>query len=219
MPPGSGHKAALRDPYVEIDVSGRVLTDEGFLETAKAFTTSAVFRDGHGRVVILEELSLKGNQLTAGSLWALSRVVTLSAHDLRDLDLSDNLISVVTTEEVAAWEVFLESFSGCCVLRRIDLSGNPLGARAFEALARAYGKEEPVDLLSLSDLKLNRDDSTIDFTGATGGIKSLQEPTRRISIVSDDLVDDAEVASNTASHWRSDFRQGISSSLRGQSEC
>lgn len=211
MPPGSGHKAALRDPYVEIDVSGRALTDDGFQETAKAFTTSAMFRDGIGRVVILEELGLKGNQLTAGSLWALSRVVTLSAHDLKDLDLSDNLISIVTAEEVAAWENFLESFSGCCVLRRIDLSGNPLGPRAFEILARVYGNEEPVDLLSLSDLKLTRDDSTIDFTGATGGSTSLQQPMRRMSVVSDDPVNDAKVTPNTASDWRRDFRQGISS--------
>lgn len=196
---------------MEIDVSGRGLTDEGFLETANALTTSAVFCGEHGKAVILEELGLKGNQLTAESLWALSRVVALSAHDLRDLDLSDNFISVVTTEEVAAWEVLLESFSGCCILRRIDLSGNPLGPRAFETLARVYGKEEPVDLLSLSDLKLNRDDSTTVFTSPTGGSTSLQQSMRRMSIGSDDFVNDTEVASNTASHRRKGSRQGISS--------
>ncbi len=196
---------------MEIDVSGRALTDEGLLETANAFTSSALFDDEHGKVVILEELALKGNQLTAGSLSALSRVVALAAHDLRDLDLSDNFISVATTEETAAWEVFLESFSRCCVLRRIDFSGNPLGPRAFEVLARVYGKEEPVDILSISDLKLNRDDPTVDPTCATGGRTSLDQPMRRMSIVSYDLVNDTEVASTAASHRRKGSRQGISS--------
>ncbi|SLM33349.1 hypothetical protein LPUS_01823 [Lasallia pustulata] len=209
--PGSGHKAALRDPYVEIDVSGRALTDEGLLETANALTTSAVFDDEHGKVVILEELGLKANQLTAGSLWALSKVVALAAHDLRDLDLSDNLISVGTTEETAAWEAFLESFSGCCVLRRIDFSGNPLGPRAFEVLARVYGKEDPVELLSISDIALNGDDLSGDFTSATGSSTILERPMRRMSIVSDDLTSDLEVSSNTAGHRRKFSRQDAQS--------
>ena len=194
---------------MELDVSGRALTDEGLLETANALTTSAVFDDEHGKVVILEELGLKANQLTAGSLWALSKVVALAAHDLRDLDLSDNLISVGTTEEAAAWEAFLESFSGCCVLRRIDFSGNPLGPRAFEVLARVYGKEDPVELLSVSDIALNGDDLTGDFTGATGSSTTLEQPMRRMSIISDDLTSDLEVSSNTAGHRRKGSRQGI----------
>lgn len=194
---------------MEIDVSGRNLTDEGLLEIANALTKSAVFHDEHGKVVVLEELGLKGNQLTAGSLWALSRVVALSTHALRDLDLSDNLISIVTIEETAAWEVFLESFSACCALRRIDLSGNPLGPQAFEILARVYGKEEPIDLLSLSDLKLNRNDFTVDLTYAIGGSISLEQSMRRMSMVLDDHSNDTEVASETAGDRRKGPRQGI----------
>ena len=203
---------------MEIDVSRRVLTDEGLLEAANALITSAVYDDEHGKVVVLEELGLKGNQLTARSLWALSRVVALAAHDLRDLDLSDNSISIVTTEEAAAWKVFLESFSRCCVLRRVDLSGNPLGPQAYEILARVYGKEEPFDLLSMSDLMLHRDDLTVDCTYATGSSMGLDQPMRKMSVVSDNFVNDTDVASTTRGHRRSGSRQGTCSQLTGLSE-
>lgn len=100
-----------------------------------------------GKVVRLEELCLKGCGLDANSLRALIVVIQLAGDDLRDLDLSYNAINIVTEEEVEIWEVFLTSFKKCCVLRRLDLSGNALGHKAFEVLARVYATEDAVDLV------------------------------------------------------------------------
>ena len=92
-------------------------------------------------MVQLEELCLKGNELTALSLRPLAKVIALASKDLRDLDISENLFRIISSEDAAAWEEFLEAFSECCVLRRIDFSGNALGPKAFEVLARVYGRE------------------------------------------------------------------------------
>lgn len=104
---------------------------------------SIKYEGEHGRVVRLEELCLKNNRLDAKSLIDLGLVIRLAAHDLRDLDLSSNSISVITDEDTAAMEYFLQSFAECYVLRRVDFSGNPLGTRAYEILTKVYGNEEP----------------------------------------------------------------------------
>lgn len=148
---GPAARAAQRDPYVELDVSGRRLTDEGFAEIATALATTVSHEGEHGKVVRLEELCLAGNALTAGSLLALAKVVQDAAAELRDLDLSGNNISVTNVEDVLAWEEFLKSFRECFVLRRLDLGGNALGPWAFEILARVYGDEAPLDLLALDE--------------------------------------------------------------------
>jgi len=145
IPPGSSYKTALRDPCVDLDVSGKLLTDGGFVEVAEALVKSIQYHDEHGQVVKLEEVCLKGNELTASSLKPLAKVVALAADDLRDLDLSENRISITTSDDAAAWEEFLEAFSSCCVLRRIDFSGNNLGSKAFEVLAKVYGQEKSLD--------------------------------------------------------------------------
>lgn len=150
IPPGIGSKAAIRDPIVELDVSGRRLTSEGLLEFAPALLKSMEHNNENGKIVRLEELCLRESQIDSRSLLHLARIISLAAYDLRDLDLSENKITVTTHEEVAAWGAFLSAFSNCCVLRRIDLSGNLLGPRAFEVLARVYASENPVDLV-LSD--------------------------------------------------------------------
>ena len=146
---------------------------------------SVEYEGEHGKVVKLEELCFKGNQLTAQSLLALSQVVKLAANELRDLDLSDNLISIKTSEEAAAWEILLIAFSGCCVIRRIDFSGNPMGPRAFEVLARVYGKEEPVDLLSSVGLGFSQE-STQDVTsGLSDELDISEQFARKLSLVSE----------------------------------
>lgn len=150
IPPSIGSKAAIRDPIVELDVSGRRLTSEGLLEFAPALLKSMEHNNENGKIVRLEELCLSECQIDSRSLLHLARIISLAAYDLRDLDLSENKITVTTHEEVAAWGAFLNAFSNCCVLRRIDLSGNLLGPRAFEVLARVYASENPVDLV-LSD--------------------------------------------------------------------
>ncbi|KAI9870788.1 MAG: hypothetical protein M1830_003807 [Pleopsidium flavum] len=149
IPPGSATKAALRDPYVELDVSGKRLTDSGFAELALGLISSTTFESEHGKAVRVEELSLADNSLTAKSLQALSSVLHLAANDLRDLDLSGNDITVTSDEEAFAWAEFLTSFRRCSVLSRVDFSGNALGPRAFEIFARVYGQEELLDFLTV----------------------------------------------------------------------
>ncbi len=111
-----------------------------------------------GRCTRLEELCLKDNELSLPSLQALTPIIKLACHDLKDLDLSGNLIHIHTHDEVAIWEEFLTSFEECCTLRRIDLSRNALGPRAFEALLRVYAKERPVDLILPPELQRRQDE-------------------------------------------------------------
>ena len=141
IPPKPGHKAALRDPGVELDVSGKAISDEGFAEVTSALAAAIKHHDDQGRVLRLEEACLKGNLLTVKSLAHLADVIHLSASEMRDLDLSNNRIQVTTPAEATAWERFLHSFARCCVLRRLDLSGNPLGFKGYEILLKVYAQE------------------------------------------------------------------------------
>ena len=131
---------------VELDITGKSLGNEGLAELAAALVTSIEYTGEHGKVVKLEELCLRDNKFDVSSLPALSQVVKLAACDLRDLDVSNNLIGVSTDEEAQVFQDFLRCFADCCVLRRLDLSGNTLGPKAFEMLAKVYGQEEPIDL-------------------------------------------------------------------------
>ena len=157
--PGLGSKAAIRDPVVELDITGKSLTNEGFAEIAAALVTSIEYTGEHGRLVKLEELCLRDNKLDIFSLPSLGHVITLSAQDLRDLDLSNNLIEVNTDEEAQVFENFLRCFADCCVLRRLDISGNALGPKAFEVLTRVYGQEEPVDIVAIESECENRNEN------------------------------------------------------------
>lgn len=138
---------------IELDVSGKDLTDEGFFEVAPALVEAISYDGDQGRVARLEELCLRSNRLTIASLQALTPVIEVSCSDLRDLDLSENQIAISSDADVAIWEDFLTSFRKCCVLRRIDLSGNALGERAFEVMVRVYAKEEPLDFVLPPDLE------------------------------------------------------------------
>jgi Leucine Rich Repeat (LRR) protein len=85
---------------------------------------------------------LQNNALTTRSLKKLSRVIALSAGDLRELDLSGNEIRVVTPDQGLAWQQFLDSFRHCYMLKKLDFSHNPLGPRGIEILARVYMRSE-----------------------------------------------------------------------------
>ncbi len=191
--PGPTSKAAVRDPYVELDVSGRQLTDDGFAELAHGLLSSINVDGEHGRVVRLEELSMADNDLTAGCLRPLGRTIRLATDDLRELDLSGNNITVATSEEASAWEEFLRSFQGCCVLRRLDFSGNPLGPRAFEIFTRVYGREKPFDLLAaenddpnvLRKCHTETDDGSV--YDSNGGLDNRMEDLRIVSEYGDNV--------------------------------
>ncbi|GES61111.1 leucine rich repeat protein [Aspergillus terreus] len=144
IPPGISSKAAARDPHVEIDLTGKELTDEGFLFFIDDLLECIQYRDeehteGLARVT---ELHLQKNELTVQSLARLSEVIALSAGDLRELDLSQNNIRVKSPEEQIMWRDFLLSFKHCYMLKKLDLGSNPLGPAGVEILARVYIKSD-----------------------------------------------------------------------------
>ena len=149
MPPASGHKSALRDPIVELDFSSKSLDDTCFDSIANALATTILSRGELGRTTTLEELCLNHNKLGVKALEPLGRIIRLSRCDLRDLDISYNAISIVSDEDAEIFQDFLRSFSDCCMLRRIDFSGNDLSPKAFEILARVYG-EQSVEFHTMS---------------------------------------------------------------------
>ncbi|KAL3265028.1 hypothetical protein ABHI18_000152 [Aspergillus niger] len=149
FPPEDGnkstsHEAALRDPVLEIDVTGKELTDEGFKQFIDVLIECIKYKHaGHSKsIALVTELHLQGNQLTVESLAKLAEVVTLSEGDLRELDLSKNQLRIETAQDVEKWEAFLKAFKHCCLLKKLDLSGNPLGCLGLEHFARVYLKSD-----------------------------------------------------------------------------
>ncbi|KAL1964048.1 hypothetical protein VTN77DRAFT_7594 [Rasamsonia byssochlamydoides] len=144
IPPGAASRAALRDPYLEIDIAAKDLTDEGFDQFIDDLIECLEFRDAdHPQgIAKLHELHLQQNALTTRSLEKLARVVSLSERDLRELDLSDNNFEVHTIEQRKTWQEFLESFRGCFMLKKLDFSRNALGPRGLEILVRVYVKSD-----------------------------------------------------------------------------
>lgn len=69
-------------------------------------------------------------------------MIQLSARDLKELDISNNEINIVTVSDAQKWKYFLQSFGQCCVLKKIDFSGNSLGTWGIELLARVYIRSE-----------------------------------------------------------------------------
>ena len=174
------------------------MTDEGFAEVASALVESLKYDGDQGRVVRLEELCLTNNRLSAMSLQALSRIIRLASNDLRDLDLSENNITINTEAEAAIWEDFLTSFSRCCVLRKIDFSRNALGPRAFEVMTRVYAKQEAVDLVLPAGLEQVQSIERITSTDIAG----LGRRMRKMSVVSDpdDCDSDEDKVSKSDGH-------------------
>ncbi|KAL9131215.1 MAG: hypothetical protein Q9217_000817, partial [Psora testacea] len=185
IPPASGSKAAQRDPVVELDVSSKSLTDEGFFELAKALIESILYNGEHGKIVRLEELCLRDNGLTPASLNNLSRVVHLACDDLRDLDLSNNNIRINTGEDVVGWERFLGSFSKCCALRRVDLSGNDLGQKGYEVLTKVYSEEQPIDIVLPDHLASSGHDEGSPSTAGPRDVDWFEHKASKSSIVSE----------------------------------
>lgn len=176
IPPHIGSKSAFRDPVVELDVSGKALTNIGFKKMYNGLVKSMDYCGDQGKIVRLEELCLRDSLLETLSLPMIAHIVSLAATDLRDLDLSGNQFAVNNNEDAEAWECFLNSLENCCVLRRIDLSGNKLGPRAFEILTRVYAKEKPIDLRnSCKDVirSTDRDDGQLEIRTRKINISSI----------------------------------------------
>ena len=137
-----------RDPTIEIDLSGKRLGDEAFDIFMNCLLECLNFRDEkHPEGVFkVTGLRLRGNNLSAMSLTKLGQVVALSAGDLRELNLSDNLIVGAHDSEKTSWHLFLKSFGSCFVMKKLDLGNNPISTVAVEMLARAY-MQQRVDYL------------------------------------------------------------------------
>ena len=165
---------------------------EGFPEFAAALISTLRPTDDQQRVVVLEELCLRGNQLRTDSLVSLAEIVRLAAGDLRDLDLSENELVVESESDVLAWEQFLSSLSRCFVLRRLDLSGNSLGVKGFEILAKMYEREAPLELPRHS-VPTNDEDTVEDTSdeGLTINEGSRSTPLQRRASNARELAADA----------------------------
>ncbi|PWY88401.1 hypothetical protein BO70DRAFT_286582, partial [Aspergillus heteromorphus CBS 117.55] len=171
FPPGLSSRAAARDPVVEIDVTGKALTDEGFAQFIDDLLGCLKFRDdehpmGLARVA---EFHLQGNELTIASLPKLGEVIALSAGDIRELDISNNNIRVRTPADIEIWVAFLKSFEDCFVLKKLDLGSNPLGRMGVEHLARVYLKSDLNFLEDDADALLGGCGEEGDNEGGEGG--------------------------------------------------
>lgn len=153
---------------------------------------SIEYEDDNGRVARLEELCLRDSQIDTKSLPHLARIISSSANDLRDLDLSENSITITTDDDASAWEDFLNSFSNCCVLRRVDLSGNKLGPRAFDVLTRIYGHEDPIDLTLTPEVDACFEKHTMGLRGFSQAVTELESLTRKSSMASSAEKDEDE---------------------------
>lgn len=130
----------VRDPLIEIDVSDKDLTEDGFnefiVELVLALqSTNPEFPHGVNK---LQELHLRGNKLSVNVLFDLAKVIHLASNDLKELDISYNDIRIASIADLQKWKFFLQSFSQCCVLKKVDFSGNDLGTLGMEMLAQIY---------------------------------------------------------------------------------
>jgi hypothetical protein len=124
---------------LEICLASKAITDEGLVAVCGGLLDAIEHDVPTNTSLVLEELNLAGNKLTVKSLEALVPVIELSSGWLKDLDLSENDISIKTPEDAEAWGDFLGAFSKCHVLRRLDLSSNDFSnSMAFEILVREY---------------------------------------------------------------------------------
>ncbi|KAI2898181.1 hypothetical protein CBS76997_1681 [Aspergillus niger] len=189
FPPEDGnkstsHEAALRDPVLEIDVTGKELTDEGFKQFIDVLIECIKYKHaGHSKsIALVTELHLQGNQLTVESLAKLAEVVTLSEGDLRELDLSKNQLHIETAQDVEKWEAFLKAFKHCCLLKKLDLSGNPLGCLGLEHFARVYLKSDldwlPSDAKDIYGSDIEEESSLVEDTARIKLSDKENEPKR-----------------------------------------
>lgn len=151
--------------------------DDGLLDMVVGLN-DALQSTTSGHEVMLQELNLANTGISIRSLEALATVIELSANHIKDLDLSDNLISVNTVEDQRAWETFLQSFRRCNVMRRLVLSRNDLSnPTAFEIFARVYSQHPSVDGKHMQSAKSssNGDDhlsrTSSDYANQTSGIR------------------------------------------------
>ncbi|KAK3724809.1 hypothetical protein LTR37_000857 [Vermiconidia calcicola] len=131
------HIIDLKAPNKELGDHGVCALADGLEVALKSGTSIAS--------LALEDLNISGNGITTASLARLALIVSQAKYNLKTVNLTNNNIRVETDEQAQQWQAFLRAFEGCLRLRRLDLSSNPLGPRAFEVFARAHVLERPID--------------------------------------------------------------------------
>ncbi|KAL4958481.1 hypothetical protein BDW69DRAFT_201814 [Aspergillus filifer] len=189
LPPSTGAKAAARDPTLEIDLTGKCLTDEGFAQFIDELIECTTYRspDHPLGLTRVTEFHLSGNNLTVFSLAQLGTVIAHNPGDLRELDLSANDIRVESPEEKRIWKEFLDSFKNCYMLQKLDISGNPIGVKGLEILARVYVKSD-LDYLDADAEAIVRENHGIGHEN--GEEANLAEETAALKISEKDKEND-----------------------------
>ncbi|KGQ01292.1 hypothetical protein PAAG_11968 [Paracoccidioides lutzii Pb01] len=152
IPSGIGAKAAARDPHVEIDLTGKEVTDEGFAVFVDDLINCIQYRDAEhpDGIVHLTEIAIKGNALTVASIEKLGRVIALSNDSLTQVDISDNQISVTSRKE--------RDLTSVAIL---------LGGGGFDVFARVYTQSD-LDFV-VEPLSNDRVNMSVD----TDGVKTI----------------------------------------------
>jgi hypothetical protein len=110
--------------------------------------------------MMIEELNLSGTGITIRSLRTLAPIIQLSGTYLRDVDLSNNKIRVISDQDVMDWEEFLDAFKKCKNMKRLVLSQNDFsGQLAFETMARVYSRHPQLDPDVISPLDISSADN------------------------------------------------------------
>lgn len=130
----------------------------------------------------LQLLHLQCNGLTTQSLARLAPCIEAAAHQLEELDLSNNHISVDTPERRAQWIRFLRSFRQCILLKRLNLSDNDFSDfRAFEALSQEYVQQFKINSSRWdwqSDAAGESEDDSLDEGVSILSIRDTNKPQR-----------------------------------------
>lgn len=163
-----------------MNLAGRGLNDEGLFELV-AGLRDALQSTPPGHEIMLLELNLSNTKISTTSLSVLSTIIDLSANRLKDMDLSDNLIAIDTKEDERAWEIFLQSFRRCTVMKRLVLSQNDLSNPvAFEIFARVYSQHPRIEENMLLGAPSVGDEDEVTsslFSMAKSGPKALVSTT------------------------------------------
>ncbi|KAM5455463.1 hypothetical protein McanCB49686_003721 [Microsporum canis] len=144
IPPGINANHAAEDPTVELDLTGKGLTDDGLSVFIDDLIQCMSYRDeDHPQgTVRLTELCLKANNLTVMSMMRLSEVIFLGSTTLTKVDVSNNSIRVTNEYERRSLSSFLNAFRYCFVLKKVDFSGNQLENAGFDVLSCMYFKSD-----------------------------------------------------------------------------
>ncbi|EMC97826.1 hypothetical protein BAUCODRAFT_31836 [Baudoinia panamericana UAMH 10762] len=150
---------------LDIKLPGKELGDAGFNVLAECLeAVLSVSEEASDVPLILEQIDLSNNQLTAASLPRLATVIEQAKHDLQLISVANNELRIETDQDIERWDTFLCAFGDCEHVSKLDLAGNGLGGRAIESLAKWHIRQSfkapvsgirNIDPLILNNIALN----------------------------------------------------------------